>query len=95
MKAQLTFTPELIEQIAEKVVTKLRPLLTNNPSDDPDEIITIVEASKFLKVSKEQIYQWVSNARHGLGTFPYKKLGKQLRFSRKELIEWMETNKSR
>jgi excisionase family DNA binding protein len=84
-----------IEAIAQRVLELLRPLVSGTGNKDSDDIFTMDEASEFLKTSKEQIYQWVSNARHGLGTFPYKKLGKQLRFSRKELIKWMETNKNR
>ena len=79
-----------IEAIAQRVVELLKPVLYDNGSSDSDDIFTMDEASEFLKTSKDQIYQWVSNAKHDLGTFPFKKLGKQLRFSKKELIKWME-----
>ncbi len=80
-----------IEAIAQRVMELLKPALSGNGKNDSDDILTINEASAFLKASKEQIYQWVSNSKHGLSNFPYKKLGKQLRFSRKELINFMES----
>ena len=90
MKAELTFPPELAEQIADSVIQKLLPLLESSNSNGDDEILNIKEASEYMKTSKEQIYQWVSDAKHGLGTFPYKKSGKRLRFSRKDLLNWMD-----
>lgn len=84
-----------IEAIAQRIIELLKPVLSAKKSNSIDEILDMNGASEFLKVSREQIYQWVSNAKHGLGNFPYKKLGKQLRFSKKELNDWMETNKSR
>jgi excisionase family DNA binding protein len=95
MKAELTLPTEMVDLIADRVIEKLMPLLSPSCGAEQDELLNIKEASEFLKVSKDQIYQWVNYARHGLGTFPYKKLGKQLRFSRNELIEWMENNKTR
>ncbi len=79
-----------IEAIAQRVIELLEPVLSAKQSNSIDEILDINDASKFLKVSKEQIYQWVSNSKHGLGDFPYWKAGKQLRFSKKALINWME-----
>ena len=95
MKAELSLSPELVNEIADKVIEKLLPLLDNGKGTDEDEIFNINHASAFLQTSKGQIYQWVSNSKHGLGNFPYQKAGKQLRFSKKELIEWMNTNKNR
>jgi len=49
----------------------------------PDEVLTTEEAANLLKVHKSWIYE-----RTRLGKIPHNKLGKYLRFSRKELIEW-------
>ncbi|MBA4349610.1 MAG: hypothetical protein C0415_06465 [Thermodesulfovibrio sp.] len=89
MKAELTLSPELVEQIADKVIEKLKPLLSGNGKHE-DDILTIEQASKLLGKSKEQIYQWVNLSKHGLNSFPYMKAGKSLRFSKNKLIEWME-----
>ncbi|MDP2755633.1 MAG: helix-turn-helix domain-containing protein [Nitrospirota bacterium] len=57
--------------------------------------MTIDETAKFLKTSKGQIYQWVNNSQHGLGTFPYQKAGKLLRFPKTEILKWMKSNTKR
>jgi excisionase family DNA binding protein len=87
--------PGDIEAIAQKVVELLRPLLSSNCKNEDDELLDIDQASKLLGTSKEQIYQWVSNARYGLKPFPFLKSGKRLRFSKGELIQWMQNNKGR
>lgn len=46
------------------------------------ERLTIDEAAKLTGYSKSAIYK---------GLLPYKKMGKKLIFSRKELIVWMES----
>lgn len=86
MKTELE--PEDIESIAQRVLELLMPLLASNGKDE-DELLDIESASKLLGTSKEQVYQWVSYAKHGLKPFPYLKSGKRLRFSKKDLIQWM------
>ena len=83
-----------IEAIAQRVAELLKPILADNAKNE-DEIMNIEQASEFLKTTNAQIYQWVSKTKYGFGNFPYKKSGKQLRFSKNELIKWMEPNKSR
>jgi excisionase family DNA binding protein len=91
MKGVIIFPEELVDQISDRVIERLKPLIAEIiDNNTEDEFLTTDEASELLKVSKGQIHQWVSNSKHGLGSFPYKKLGKQLRFSKKELIKWME-----
>ena len=87
MKTELE--PEDIEAIAQRVVELLRPLLSSNGKNEDDELLDVEQASKVLGTSKEQIYQWVSNAKYGLKPFPYLKSGKRLRFSKKNLMKWM------
>ena len=79
-----------IEAIAQRVIEVLKPILACNNKEEV-EILDINEASAFLKTSKGQIYQWVSNSKYGIGNFPFQKAGKQLRFSKKKLIEWLES----
>lgn len=88
MRAELILPQEYIDLIADKVVERLEALLSNDGKDD-DEILSIEQASQLLGKSKGQIYQWVSQAKHGLNNFPYMKAGKSLRFSKKALIDWM------
>lgn len=98
MKAELTLPPELVDEIADKVIEKLKPLLPDSNGREDDKLMTIVEVAQFLnlykksgKVNREQIYQWVNNAQHGLGNFPYLKAGKLLRFSKSAVLKWLES----
>lgn len=87
MKTELE--PQDIELIAQRVVELLRPLLSSNGKNEDDELLDVKQASKLLGTSKEQIYQWVSNAKYGLKPFPFLKSGKRLRFSKNNLMKWM------
>ena len=85
-----------IEAIASAVMEMIKPLLSvNGKHDIEDTLMTIEEAAQFLKTSKGQIYQWVNNSQHGLGSFPYQKAGKLLRFSKTEILKWMKSNTKR
>jgi excisionase family DNA binding protein len=79
---------EDITAIAIAVVEMLKPILANHNKDE-DELLDIEDASQLLGTSKAQIYQWVSNAKYGLRPFPFLKSGKRLRFSKTELMKWM------
>lgn len=92
MKVEMILPPELVDLIADRVVEKLKPLLSENVKDE-DEILSIEQTSQLLGKSKGQIYQWVSQAKHGLIDFPYMKSGKTLRFSKKALIDWMNNKR--
>ena len=83
-----------IEAIAQRVAEMLKPMLAGNgKAAVEDDLMTLDETAKFLKVSKGQIYQWVNNAQHGLRPFPHHKAGKLLRFSKAEILEWMNTKR--
>jgi predicted DNA-binding transcriptional regulator AlpA len=86
-----TLELEDIQAIAEKMVEIMLPLF-NQRQEQKDNILTIDETSGLLGKSKGQIYQWVSDSRHGLSYFPFMKAGKTLRFSQKDIIEWMRKN---
>jgi hypothetical protein len=91
--------PDVYEVITAMLFERLLPLLSSNgTSAGDDTLMTVDETAKFLnlykkdgKVNREQIYQWVNNAQHGLGDFPYLKAGKLLRFSRKAILNWLES----
>ncbi|MDA8085713.1 MAG: helix-turn-helix domain-containing protein [Nitrospiraceae bacterium] len=78
-----------LDLIVSRVIEAIKPLLLARNGGE-DALMTIDETAKFLKTSKAQIYQWVNNSQHGLGTFPYLKAGKLLRFSRNALLKWLE-----
>ena len=88
MKSQLETAD--IEAIAVRVAEILLPKIGGllDVSREPDELLTVDEAAELLRRSKKQLYQWVFNASHGSGNFPFQKQGKQLRFSKKALLGW-------
>lgn len=88
MKAELTIPPELVEQIADRVLQKMLPVLQE--WHDPDLYMNVDEVSSMIGKSKAQIYQWVNQASHGLSDFPYQKAGRSLRFSKKDIQKWMK-----
>jgi excisionase family DNA binding protein len=82
-----------IEAIAQRVVELLKPIMSSNGKDKGEDILmTIDEMAAFLKTSKNQIYQWVNNAQHGLREFPYLKAGRRLMFSKNAILKWLENN---
>lgn len=54
-----------------------------------EEILTVKEAASFLKVQAGFIYQLRATHR-----IPYHYVGKQIRFFKSELIEWLKDNQS-
>jgi len=92
MKAELNIPAELVDQIAERVLEKMLPVL--EAWHEPDQYLNIDEVSAMLGKSKGQIYQWVNNASHGLSDFPYQKAGRSLRFSKKAIQTWMKGRKN-
>lgn len=88
-----TLDLEDIQAIAQAVMEMIKPMLSGNGKHEAvDTLMDINEAADFLRTSKGQIYQWVNNAQHGLGSFPYFKAGKLLRFSKIEILNWMQSN---
>lgn len=53
---------------------------------EPDEIMTLEEVAKYLKMKPSTIYKWAQE-----GQIPGTKLGKEWRFRRKILDEWIDT----
>ena len=91
MESKITFSQEAIEQFANAIIEKLLPQLENVAlKQDEEGTLSIDEAAVLLGKSRQQIYQWVSRAKHGLMDFPYMKAGRSLRFSKKDLIGWMK-----
>lgn len=82
-------TQELEERIIQRVIAALLPFLQGKGGD---ELLTIDQTAEYLGKSKGQIYQWVSNSRHGLYDLPFQKAGRELRFSKNDLNQWMKNN---
>ena len=91
---EVTLSDEVIQAIALRVAEHLKPLLVDTGKGD-DELLTVDQAAALLKRDKGTLYQLVNNAKHGLGTFPYLKQGRRLRFSKHALLAWTTENGGR
>lgn len=89
---QTEIPDEIIDCIADKVVQKILPLMES--WCEADQYLNIDEVSSMIGKSKDQIYQWVNRASHGLSDFPYEKAGRSLRFSKKAIQTWMKGRKN-
>jgi len=55
-------------------------------NNKPDEIMTIEEVAKYLKLKPQTVYKWAQE-----GQIPGAKFGKEWRFRRGTLDEWIDT----
>ncbi len=92
MKAELNIPQELVDQIADRVLEKMLPVL--EAWYEPDQLLNVDDVATMLGKSKGQIYQWVNSASHSLSDFPYQKAGRSLRFSKKNIQKWLKSNKN-
>ena len=53
-----------------------------------DEIMTIPEVARYLKISKSKIYYMVQKKQ-----IPHIRLGRNVRIKETELLEWIEKNR--
>lgn len=54
-----------------------------------DEVLTLREASEFLKISKSTLYNLART-----GKVPARRVGRSWRFVRLNLLKWLETSRS-
>ncbi len=75
---------QLINDIVEKVVERLKPLL--NKSQDPkgDELMDVKALASYLKVKESWVYEKIHKRE-----IPYHKAGKFPRFRRKHIDIWL------
>ena len=84
MKAELTLPQELVDQIAEKVINRLKPVISANGKHEEDTLLDVSGLASYLQCSKQWIYQ-----RTSLKEIPYLKLDGQLRFRKKDIDKWL------
>jgi len=87
---EIVLPEEIIDKIAQRVVECLKLYLSSAPVED--SLLTVDQAAVLLQRSKGTIYELVNDSKHGLGTFPYLKQGRRLRFSRRALLSWGAEN---
>ncbi len=74
----------LIDTIVKKVVERLKPLLNNSHDSKHNELMTVEEVAKYLKVTKSFIYDKVHKRE-----IPFRKDGKFPRFKKKHIDLWL------
>ncbi len=75
---------QLINDIVEKVVEQLAPLLRQNSKSSDNELMTVEEVANYLKTKKSSIYDKVHSK-----SIPFLKYGNSLRFKRKHVDLWL------
>ena len=87
MKAEITFPPELVEAIVEKLFKRIKPLLSGNGQhESEDRIFNVEQLSNYMGLSK----QWIYNNKKKIPHFNRKR--KPL-FRKSEIDRWLETFK--
>lgn len=72
-------------EVAAQVLAALRPLLAKAPAEE--RLMTIEEAAKHLGVTVGWIYKRTAG-----GEIPCRKIGRFVKFSRRELDDWVARN---
>jgi len=92
----LVFSPidpeKLISSISERVTANILKAVINeqNPTDQPEKLLTIQEAAVFLSLTVPTMYSKVSK-----GELPFMKRSKRLYFSRTELIDYIKKGRKK
>ena len=76
---------QLINDIAEKVVERLKPLLNNPHNANDDELMDVKELAKYLKVKESWVYEKIHTKQ-----IPFQKAGRFPRFRKKNIDKWLE-----
>ena len=81
---------QLINDIVEKVVERLKPLISNSHDSRGDELMDVKALADYLKVKK----QWVYEKTH-MNILPYYKVGKYPRYKKSKIDEWLLEKENR
>lgn len=85
------FSEEDYLVIAKRIAEVLKKELQTQPQNvtQEDEFLNIDELSKLIGLTKPTLYGHVHR-----NTIPYIKKGKMLRFSKQDILNWLDTGKS-
>ncbi len=85
MKAELTLPQELVDLIADKVIEKLKPVISGNGKHDPDDRwFNIKQLSNYIGMS----IQWIYNNKNKL---PHSNINNKPLFRKSEVDRWLES----
>ena len=76
---------QLINDIVEKVVAQLKPLLINSHNAVDDEIMDVKGLARYLKVKESWVYEKIHTRQ-----IPFQKAGRFPRFRKKNIDKWLE-----
>jgi len=80
-----------IEAIANRVAEILKPMLSSTAGhDEKDALLDVAQLADYLNVSQAWVYDRIRD-----NEIPHSKLGKYLRFRRREIDKWIETQSSK
>ena len=83
---KLIIPPELLEAISNDVAKKIQPLLMINTQGEQNcGLLDVNALSEYLSVNKTWVYDRVK-----FNEIPYIKMGKYLRFKKKQIDRWIE-----
>ena len=83
---QMIIPPELVDAIGNNVAKKIQPFLVATVSDNRgDGLLNVESLSEYLGVNKTWVYDRVK-----FNEIPHIKMGKYLRFKKKQIDKWIE-----
>ncbi len=87
MKAEINIdSHELVTEIVQGVIRAMVPMLSGRAGDDT--ILDVEGLAEYLSVKPNWIYQQTH-----INAIPYHKLGSQLRFRKRDIDKWLDTQK--
>jgi predicted DNA-binding transcriptional regulator AlpA len=91
IKAELTLPSELVDQIADRVIEKLLPLLDKHDYQNAeDKIFTVKHLSEYIGLSQSYIY----NNKHKIPHFDKREQGSKRKgkplFRKSDIDQWLE-----
>jgi excisionase family DNA binding protein len=86
VKAEFKIPPEFIEEIVERLYNRLKPCLSDSGKREVDVIFDVEGLAQYLKVEPSWVYNQVSQK-----SLPYFKTGKYVRFRKKEIDVWINS----
>ena len=75
---------ELIDTIVKDVVEQLKPLLQQSVKNDDNELMTVREVAKYLRVKESWVYEKIHTRE-----IPFRKVGKFPRFRKFDIDLWL------
>lgn len=78
---------QLADAVSERVLERLRPLLTNkDKGHDGDKIFTVATLAEYLGMEKDWVYSHIKE-------IPHHKVGRFPRFRKREIDKWLEARR--